>query len=60
VKPESGLKKGPDHEAIEVYGRADHCGVAEQEAGLSTADVCRKHGIGTATFYGWKAKPSFK
>ena len=28
----------------------------EQAAGLSTAEVCRKHGISTATFYGWKAK----
>jgi putative transposase len=28
----------------------------EQEGGLSTAEVCRKHGISTATFYGWKAK----
>ena len=28
----------------------------EQEAGLSTSDVCRKHGISIATFYKWKAK----
>jgi putative transposase len=28
----------------------------EQEGGLSTAEVCRKRGISTATFYGWKAK----
>jgi putative transposase len=28
----------------------------EQEAGLKTADVCRKHGISEATFYAWKAK----
>ena len=28
----------------------------EQEAGSKTADVCRKHGISTATFYAWKAK----
>ena len=28
----------------------------EQEAGLSTTEVCRKHGISTATFYAWKAK----
>ena len=28
----------------------------EQEAGIATADLCRKHGISTATFYGWKAK----
>ena len=28
----------------------------EQEAGVSTADVCRKHGVSSATFYKWKAK----
>ena len=28
----------------------------EQEAGAPTADVCRKHGINSATFYKWKAK----
>jgi putative transposase len=28
----------------------------EQEAGVPTAEVCRKHGISNATFYKWKAK----
>ena len=28
----------------------------EQEAGVATAEVCRKHGISSATFYAWKAK----
>ena len=28
----------------------------EQESGTPTADVCRRHGISTATFYNWKAK----
>jgi len=28
----------------------------EQEAGIATADLCRKHGISMATFYAWKAK----
>ena len=28
----------------------------EQEAGSPTADVCRKHGVSSATFYKWKAK----
>ena len=28
----------------------------EQEGGVATADVCRRHGISTATFYAWKAK----
>ncbi|PSK80098.1 putative transposase [Limimaricola soesokkakensis] len=28
----------------------------EQEAGLSTAEVCRKHGVSQATFYKYKAR----
>jgi putative transposase len=28
----------------------------EQEAGISTADVCRKHGVSSATFFKWKAR----
>ena len=30
--------------------------LAEQERGLGTAEVCRKHGVSSATFYKWKAK----
>jgi putative transposase len=30
--------------------------LAEQERGLTTAEVCRKHGVSAATFYKWKAK----
>lgn len=30
--------------------------IKEQEAGLSTSDVCRKHGLSPATFYKLKAK----
>ena len=28
----------------------------EQEAGATTAELCRRHGISSATFYAWKAK----
>jgi putative transposase len=28
----------------------------EQEAGEKTADVCRRYGVSSATFYAWKAK----
>ena len=28
----------------------------EQEAGGRTADVCRKHGVSSATFYKWKSR----
>ena len=30
--------------------------IREQEAGLKTSEVCRKHGISNATFYKYKAK----
>jgi putative transposase len=28
----------------------------EHEAGVKTADLCRKHGISEATFYNWKSR----
>ena len=30
--------------------------IKEQESGIPTAEVCRKHGISTASFYKYKAK----
>lgn len=30
--------------------------LAEQERGMSTSEVCRRHGVSSATFYKWKAK----
>ena len=28
----------------------------EQESGMATGEVCRRHGISPATFYQWKSK----
>lgn len=28
----------------------------EQRAGMATAEVCRRHGINSPTFYKWKSK----
>lgn len=30
--------------------------IKEQESGIKTADLCRKHGISAATFYTWKGR----
>lgn len=30
--------------------------IKEQESGLATADVCRKYGVSSASFYKYKAK----
>jgi putative transposase len=30
--------------------------LAEQERGMSTSEVCCRHGMSSATFYKWKAK----
>ena len=47
---------GDGHEGKPVHGRAVIGILREHEAGAKTADVCRKHGISSATFYKWKAK----
>ena len=30
--------------------------LTEQEAGMPTVEVCRRHGVSPATFYKWKSK----
>jgi putative transposase len=56
LKLESGLKEGLDEKRSRFTEEQIIAVLREQAAGLSTAEVCRKHGISTATFYGWKAK----
>ena len=36
-----------------IYRGSDHCVLREHEAGVKTAELCRKHGISDATFYNW-------
>ena len=45
VEVRSGPRQGPEH----VIGK-------EHEAGVSVADLCRKHGVSDASIYKWKAK----
>ena len=58
---ESDPAGGPDHEAIEVHGGADHrrpagAGSTHAVDGEKTSEVCRRRGISSATFYALKAK----
>ena len=58
--PKRGLNsttcEGDGHETEPVHGRADHRDFAGTRGRTRTADVCRKHGVSSATFYKWKAK----
>jgi putative transposase len=44
----------------QLYGRADHCVLRKQEAGVRIAEVCRKHGVSAATFYIYGRLPPCK
>jgi putative transposase len=48
--------EGDGHEARPVHRRADHRDPAGAGSWAKTADVCRKYGVSSATFYKWKAK----
>lgn len=43
-----GYKKYTEEQILAVLKEAD--------AGMKTAEICRKHGISDVTFYNWKAK----
>ena len=39
------------------YGEEQVIGILkEHDAGLSTAEICRKYGVSNATFYKWRGK----
>jgi putative transposase len=50
------LGKGPDDATKEAHEEQIITILKEHEAGMKTADLCRKYGISEATFYNWKAK----
>lgn len=49
-------RKGTGFEAKQVHRRADHWRAAGAGGGAVVAELCRKHGMSSATFYAWKAK----
>ena len=53
---ESGPMRGPDMKRSKFTEEQIIAILREQEAGVPTADVCRKHGVSSATFYKWKSK----
>ena len=53
---ESVPMRGPDMKRSKFTEEQIISILREQEAGAKTAEVCRRHGISSATFYAWKAK----
>ena len=52
---QSGAPRLPSRREMEMMVAS--CAVLrEQESGISTAEVCRRHGISSATFFKWKAR----
>ena len=43
-----GQRRRSEEEIIEI--------LRESEAGMSTAELCRKHGMSDATFYKWRKR----
>lgn len=48
--------EGRTDEEKAVYGRADHRGLREHEAGAKAGGLAHKHGVSKTTLYDWKAK----
>jgi putative transposase len=48
--------KETDDEAQPIQRRTDHRILKQHQAGLGAKELCRKHGIGDATFYKWRSK----
>ncbi|MER8524462.1 transposase, partial [Mesorhizobium sp. M1076] len=52
----SGPSRGPGHESSR-FSEDQIIGILkEHEAGVSVADLCRKHGVSDASIYNWKAR----
>jgi putative transposase len=45
------MSKKSRHNEVQIFGI-----LKESESGIAIEELCRKHGISTATFYKWKAK----
>ena len=56
MKIEASISLRRRDEEVKIYREPDCCNLGWGESGLAVGDVCRKHGISTATYYQWKSK----
>lgn len=50
------INAGGEYEKITLHRISDHRGLKEIDAGMKFEEVCRQHGISSATYYNWKSK----
>ena len=51
------FERGDSNEEEQIHRPADHVVILRQaEGGMPVPDLCREHGISSATFYKWRAK----
>ncbi len=53
---ETSASSRKSDEEVQVHGAQILAALREGEAGMPVAEVCRKHGFSTATYYQWKSK----
>ena len=50
------INAGDDYEKITIYRISDHRSFKRSRCGKEGEEVCRQHGISSATYYNWKSK----
>jgi hypothetical protein len=56
VEISRNLYEGDPHEEIEIFRQPIMAILKQPEAGSPVPELCREHGMSSATFYKWRSK----